>query len=110
MLYTNGSPVMRVTSLASKNPPYVAIIHPDPAVLRRLPSTRKLVGTPPRSRLPYSSEDSDEYPIFHLDSYSPSGLSVRQLFPHLLASWGPTHLVIQRTIWNPQMSDKLAHH
>ena len=71
-----------------QNPPYIAIIHPDPAVLRRLPSTRKQVGTPPRSRLLYLSEDSDGYPIFHLDSYSPSKLLVKQLFPLLLAS-GP---------------------
>jgi hypothetical protein len=87
MLYTNGSPMMRMPNPYKQNPPYIAIIHPDPAVLRRLPVTRMQVGTPPRSRLPSLSKDSGGYPVFHLDSYSPSKLSARQLFPLLLSSW-----------------------
>src|SRR5436190_13659622 len=85
------------------------MIYSDLVVLYHLPSTRKQVGTPLCSRLSLS-EDSDRYPVFHLGSYSPAKLSVRQLFPLLLTSEDPTHLVIQRTIRNPQISDKLAYY
>lgn len=88
---------------------YFILIYPDLAVLQRLSVTRMQVGTPPRSRLPSSRQDSGGYQVFHLDSYSPYNPSVDSSSSSILLV-DPTHLVIKGTIRDFQMSNKLSHH